>query len=71
MFILFQLLSKQGPYPMVHVPPGCCFTIHTPDLGPDPGGQEGAESRLQGSLIEKDETAHCYRKYFLGQVSQA
>ncbi|XP_060594796.1 rap1 GTPase-activating protein 1-like isoform X4 [Ruditapes philippinarum] len=62
-----ELLSKQGPYPMVHLPPGCCFTIHPPDPGPDPGGQEGAESRLQGSLIEKDETAHCYRKYFLGQ----
>ncbi|XP_053379372.1 rap1 GTPase-activating protein 1-like isoform X4 [Mercenaria mercenaria] len=62
-----ELLSKQGPYPMVHLPPGCCFKIHPPDPGPDPGGEDGAESRLQGSLIEKDETAHCYRKYFLYQ----
>ncbi|KAL4220835.1 Rap1 GTPase-activating protein 1 [Mactra antiquata] len=63
-----ELLSKPGPYPMVHLPPGCCFTIHPPEAGTEGGVQhEGAESRLEGTMIELDEVSHCYRTHFLGR----
>ena len=52
---------------MIHLPPGCNFTVQ-PYENPDPGSRDVlGESRLN-SVIEKDESAHCYRDYFLGQV---
>lgn len=68
--IYFQLLSKPGPYPMVHLPPGCIFTIHPPNPSLDGDGDGGAEPSV-GRAIERDETAHCYRDHFLGQVRHA
>lgn len=53
---------------MVHLPPGCIFTVHPADPDPDPDSDGKAESRL-GGVIEKDDTAHCYRDHFLGKVT--
>lgn len=63
----FQLLSKPGPYPMVHLPPGCIFTIHPAAPSPDGESNGGVETKSVGA-IERDETAHCYREHFFGQV---
>ena len=54
---------------MVHLPPGCIFTVHPANPSQDSGESEvgGAEQRV-GGPIERDETAHCYRDHFLGQV---
>ena len=54
---------------MIHLPPRCNFTVQ-PYKNPDPGSRDvQAESRLN-SLIEKDDSAHCYRDHFLGQVNK-
>ncbi|XP_052821073.1 rap1 GTPase-activating protein 1-like isoform X2 [Mya arenaria] len=69
-----EILKKTGPYPMVHLPPGCIFTIHPPEPVSE-AGENGAESQLHTTnslesrlhpTIEKDESAHVYRNHFLG-----
>ncbi|WAR14949.1 RPGP1-like protein [Mya arenaria] len=69
-----SILKKTGPYPMVHLPPGCIFTIHPPEPVSE-AGENGAESQLHTTnslesrlhpTIEKDESAHVYRNHFLG-----
>ncbi|WAR14909.1 RPGP1-like protein [Mya arenaria] len=67
-----SILKKPGPYPMVHLPSGCIFTIHPPEPVSE-AGENGAESQLHTTnslesrlhpTIEKDESAHehfnCY-----------
>ena len=51
---------------MVHLPQGCNFAVQ-PYENPEPGVREVADLTLN-SLIEKDESAHCYREHFLGLV---
>ncbi|XP_052284641.1 rap1 GTPase-activating protein 1-like isoform X4 [Dreissena polymorpha] len=57
-----ELLSRPGPYPMVHLPPGCMFTVHPGVLGPDPGEENSRVIATSGL----EDGSHCYRNHFLG-----
>ena len=49
---------------MVHLPPGCNFTVQ-PQENPHPALRDVTDLN---SVLEKDEAAHCYREHFIGMV---
>ncbi|XP_064642552.1 rap1 GTPase-activating protein 1-like isoform X4 [Lineus longissimus] len=68
-----EILKKEGPYPMVAVPPGGGYWLdgadhvcETDDEG-NPVAAAGNDNSAQKAKLEIDETAKCYRRYFLGK----
>ena len=69
--ILPQILTKPGPYPMVVQPEEGGYWVD----GADGDGESAlpvapSENSSGKYKLEMDETAKCYRRYFLGKVGR-
>ena len=74
-YFVFKLLEKPGPYPMVILPHCGGYWMD----GVRPSSQSDFDCETSSVLsescsppkLEIDETASCYRKYFMDKVSSS
>lgn len=68
--LLQELLSRPGPYPMIAVPPKGYWIDGTDhDEQYDHRGVPVIPHPTWRAKIETDDTAKCYRRFFVGRVS--
>lgn len=75
--LLEEALQRPGPYPMVVLPPAGGYWLDGPDseCALDPRGEPllptptSAPALAWKLKFEVDETAKCYRRFFMGRVS--
>ncbi|XP_032776346.2 rap1 GTPase-activating protein 1 isoform X3 [Daphnia magna] len=65
--ILEEVLSKPGPYPMVVLPRSGGYWC---DDGSDTAAAPADSSQTASCKLELDETARCYRRFFVGKEHQ-
>nr|CAD7425502.1 unnamed protein product [Timema monikensis] len=69
--LLEEVLQRPAPYPMIVLPPGGGYWLdgQDHDCPFDPRGQPILPHNAWRSKIETDDTAKCYRRFFVGRVS--